>query len=97
MFVNFLMATNVFDMPASLFARYLEFFDIETATPMQTWSGGTRRMYEALSADFRDRIHLGRPVRKVYIAARPRSWWRTRTATPRPSTTWSSRATRTRR
>ena len=29
MFVNFLMATNVFDMPASLFARYLEFFDIE--------------------------------------------------------------------
>ncbi len=36
MFVNFLMATNVFDMPASLFARYLEFFDIETATPMQT-------------------------------------------------------------
>ena len=66
MFVNFLMATNVFDMPASLFARYLEFFDIETATPMQTWSGGTRRMYEALSADFRDRIHLGRPVRKVY-------------------------------
>ncbi len=35
-FVNFPMATNVFDMPASLFARYLEFFDIETATPMQT-------------------------------------------------------------
>ena len=66
MFVNFLMATNVFDMPASLFARYLEFFDIETATPMQTWDGGTRRMYEALSAGFRDRIHLGRPVRKVY-------------------------------
>ena len=36
MFVNFLMATNVFDMPASLFSRYLDFFDIETATPMQT-------------------------------------------------------------
>ena len=35
MFVNFLMATNVFDMPASLFSRYLEFFDIVTATPMQ--------------------------------------------------------------
>ncbi|MCY4393841.1 MAG: FAD-dependent oxidoreductase, partial [Rhodospirillaceae bacterium] len=66
MFVNFLMATNVFDMPASLFARYLEFFDIETATPMQTWGGGTRRIYEALSAGFRDRIHLSRPVRKVY-------------------------------
>ncbi len=66
MFVNFLMATNVFDMPASLFARYLEFFDIETATPMQTWDQGTRRIYENLSADFRDKIYLNRPVRKVY-------------------------------
>ncbi|MCY4622805.1 MAG: FAD-dependent oxidoreductase [bacterium] len=37
MFVNFLMATNVFDMSAALFSRYLEFFDIEAATPMQTW------------------------------------------------------------
>ena len=66
MFVNFLMATNVFDMPASLFSRYLEFFDIESATPMQTWDQGTRRIYENLSAGFRDRIHLNRPVRKVY-------------------------------
>ena len=66
MFVNFLMATNVFDMPASMFARYLEFFDIETATPMQTWKHGTRRFYEAMSVDFRDQIDLGRPVRKVY-------------------------------
>ena len=33
MFINFLMATNVFDMPAALFTRYLEFFDNETATP----------------------------------------------------------------
>ena len=65
MFVNFLMATNVFDMPASLFSRYLEFFDIETATPMQTWGGGTRRIYKAMSADFEDRIYLDRPVRKV--------------------------------
>ena len=66
MFVNFLMATNVFDMPASLFSRYLEFFDIETATPMQTWDQGTRRIYENLSAGFRDKIYLSRPVRKVY-------------------------------
>ena len=66
MFVNFLMATNVFDMPASLFARYLEFFDIERATPMQTWDQGTRRIYENLSANFRDKIYLNRPVRKVY-------------------------------
>ena len=66
MFVNFLMATNVFDMPAALFARYLDFFDIESATPMQTWDRGTRRIYENLTANFRDRIHLNRPVRKVY-------------------------------
>ena len=66
MFVNFLMATNVFDMPASLFSRYLEFFDIETATPMQTWDRGTRRIYENMSAAFRNKIYLDRPVRKVY-------------------------------
>ena len=66
MFVNFLMATNVFDMPAALFSRYLEFFDIEVATPMQTWDRGTRRIYEHLSAEFRDKIYLNRPVRKVY-------------------------------
>ena len=65
MFVNFLMATNVFDMPASLFARYLEFFDIVNATPMQTWDGGTRNIYEKLTESFRDRIYLARPVRKV--------------------------------
>ncbi len=66
MFVNFLMATDVFAMPASLFARYLQFFDIESATPMNTWDQGTRRIYENLCADFRDRICLNRPVRKVY-------------------------------
>ena len=66
MFVNFLMATNVFDMPAALFARYLEFFDIESATPMQTWDQGTRRIYECLSAPFREKISLNRAVHKVY-------------------------------
>ena len=65
MFVNFLMATNVFDMPASMFARYLEFFDIESATPMRTWDRGSRRIYECMSEAFRDKIHLDRPVRKV--------------------------------
>ena len=69
MFVNFLMATNVFDMPAALFARYLEFFDIESTTPMQTWDRGTRRIYENSSADFKDKIYLNRPVRKVYRQA----------------------------
>ena len=69
MFVNFLMATNVFDMPAALFSRYLEFFDIEVATTMQTWDQGTRRIYENLSAGFREKIHLNRPVRKVYRGA----------------------------
>ena len=66
MFVNFVLATNVFDMPASLFSRYLEFFDIESATPMYTWDQGTRRIYENLTAGFRDKIYLSRPVRKVY-------------------------------
>ncbi len=69
MFINFVLATNIFDMPAALFARYLEFFDIEAATPMQTWDQGTRRIYENLSAGFRDRIYLNRPVRKVYRQA----------------------------
>ncbi|MCY4109112.1 MAG: FAD-dependent oxidoreductase, partial [Chloroflexi bacterium] len=35
-------------------------------TPMQTWDRGTRRIYENLSANFRDKIYLNRPVRKVY-------------------------------
>ena len=65
MFVNFLLATNVFDMPASLFARYLDFFDVETVTPMLTWDRGTRNIYDHLTAGFRDKIHLNRPVRKV--------------------------------
>ena len=66
MFVNFVLATNVFDLPAALFSRYLEFFDIEKATTMQTWDQGTRRIYENLTADFQDRIYLSRPVRRVY-------------------------------
>ena len=65
MFANFVLVTNLFDLPASLFARYLEFFDIEAATPMQTWDQGTRRIYEEMTAGFKDRIHLNRPVRKV--------------------------------
>src|SRR5687767_7219447 len=32
---------GLFDMPAALFARYLEFFDIERSTPMVTWDQGT--------------------------------------------------------
>ena len=66
MFVNFLMATNVFDMPAALFSYYLEFFDIERATPMKTWDQGTRRIYEAMSAEFKEKILLNCAVRKVY-------------------------------
>ena len=69
MFVNFLLATNVFDMPASLFCRYLEFFDIVSATPMLTWEGGTRRVYEKLTESFRDKIYLERPVRKAFRRA----------------------------
>ncbi len=66
MFIQFLLASGVFNMPASLFARYLEFFDIESATPMKTWDQGTRRIYEEMSSEFRDWIYLNRAVRKVY-------------------------------
>ncbi|MCC6522491.1 MAG: FAD-dependent oxidoreductase [Polyangiaceae bacterium] len=65
LFVNFVLATNVFDMPASMFARYLEFFDIERATPMVTWNQGTRNIYAKMTAAFRDRIHLGRGVARI--------------------------------
>ena len=66
MFINFVLATNIFDMPAALFARYLDFFDIESSTPMQTWDQGTRRIYENLTADFQGKMYLNRAVRKVY-------------------------------
>ena len=69
MFINFVLSTNIFDMPAALFARYLEFFDIEKATPMKTWDQGTRRIYDYLTANFRDKICLNRPIQKVYRQA----------------------------
>ena len=69
MFINFVLATNVFDLPAALFSRYLEFFDIQTATPMWTWDQGTRRIYENLSAGFRDKIYRNRRVSRVYREA----------------------------
>ena len=69
MFINFVLATNAFDLPAALLSRHLECFDIETATPMWTWDRGTRRLHENLSADFRDRIYYNRPVRTVYRQA----------------------------
>lgn len=65
LFVNFVLASGLFDMPASLFARYLDFFDIERATPMVTWDQGTANIYRRMSAAFRDRIHLGRGVSKI--------------------------------
>jgi uncharacterized protein len=65
LFVNFVLATNIFDMPASMFSRYLDFFDVERATPMVTWKGGTRLIYERMSESFRDRIHLGRRVEQI--------------------------------
>ncbi len=66
MFINFVLATNVYDLPAALFSRYLEFFDIQTATPMWTWDQGTRRIYENLSAGFQDKIYRNRRVSRVY-------------------------------
>jgi len=69
LFINFVLATKVFDLPAALFSRYLEFFDIETGTPMWTWDQGTRRIYENLSAGFQEKIYLNRAVSKVYREA----------------------------
>ncbi|MBV9314420.1 MAG: FAD-dependent oxidoreductase [Pseudonocardia sp.] len=65
LFVNFVLATSMFDMPASMFSRYLDFFDIEHSTPMTTWHGGMRVIIERMTADFRDRIHLGRAVSRI--------------------------------
>src|ERR1700722_16021971 len=65
LFVNFVLATNVFDMPASMFSRYLDFFDIEHATPMVTWKGGTRAIYDRMTAGFKHRIHLGRGAARI--------------------------------
>jgi len=48
-----------------MFSRYLDFFDIEKATPMVTWAGGTRRIYECLSQDFKDRIRLNTAVTRI--------------------------------
>ncbi|MCW2542417.1 MAG: Amine oxidase [Frankiales bacterium] len=66
LFVNLVLASNIFDMPASMFSRYLEFFDVEHASPMTTWEGGTREIYARLSAGFADRIELGREVSAVF-------------------------------
>ena len=54
MFVNFLLATNVYDLPASVFCRYLDFFDIEKSTPMTTWDQGTRNIYRHMTQSFKD-------------------------------------------
>ena len=97
MFVNFLMATNVFDMPASLFARYLEFFDIETgdadADLGRRHAAHLRENVGGLPGQSPPRASGAKGV----PARHRRSSSRTRTATPRPSTMSSSPATRTRR
>jgi len=65
LFVNFVLASGLFDMPASLFSRYLDFFDIEKATPMVTWDQGTANLYRKMSAEFAQSIHLNRGVKKI--------------------------------
>ena len=65
MFVNFLLASNVFDMPAGMFAMYLDFFDIERSTPMVTWDQGTRNLYRHMAADLPGRLHLRRGVARI--------------------------------
>ena len=85
MFVNFLMATNVFDMPASLFARYLDFFDIESATPMQTWDraldASTSTCRPTFATEYTSTGRCGRCTGSLRA-----SWSRTRVAQGRRST-----------
>jgi uncharacterized protein len=66
MFVNFVLASGLFDMPASFFSRYLDFFDIENSTPMVTWEHGTANFYGKMSSGFRESIHLRRGADKVF-------------------------------
>lgn len=65
LFLNLVLASSLFEMPAGLFARYLDFFGIEGSTPMVTWDQGTANLYRRMSEPFRDRIHLGRAVRRI--------------------------------
>jgi len=65
LFVNFLLVSDVFDMPAALFAMYLDYFDVERATPMATWDQGTRNLYRHMAADLGGSVHLGRRVARV--------------------------------
>lgn len=53
------------DMPASVFVRCLDFFDVEHSIPMVTWRGATRAIYQRLTGDYADRILLDCPVRGV--------------------------------
>lgn len=66
LFVNFVLASGLFDMPASLFSRYLDFFDIEKGTPMVTWDQGTANLYRHMAAEFPAAIHLNRGVKKIF-------------------------------
>ncbi|MBP2400931.1 FAD-dependent oxidoreductase [Streptomyces syringium] len=66
LFVNFVLTSGVFAMPASVFVRYMDFFDIEHSTPMITWQGGTRAVHARLIEGFADRIHVGRPVTGLF-------------------------------
>jgi predicted NAD/FAD-binding protein len=64
LFVNFVLASALFDMPASLFSRYLDFFDLEGSTPMVTWDQGTANLYRRMAAELPE-VHLGRGVRTI--------------------------------
>ncbi|TYB50766.1 FAD-dependent oxidoreductase [Nonomuraea sp. PA05] len=65
LFVNLVLASGVFDLPASLFSRFLDFFDVEHATPMVTWQGGTRAIYDRMAETLGGRVHLGRAAVRV--------------------------------
>ncbi len=65
LFVNFVLASALFDMPAALFARYLDFFDVEKSTPMVTWDQGTQNLYRRMTAGYADKILTNRAVSRI--------------------------------
>src|SRR5207249_1006219 len=49
------------------------FFDVEKSTPMVTWDQGTANLYRHMTAEFPDRVHLGRGVRRIIRDGRHKS------------------------
>ncbi len=65
---------TVLDFPAATYARFMDnhgLLDLRGAPRWRTVSGGSARYVEALTAPFRERIHLDTPVEKIVRHRRP--------------------------